>query len=357
MTPTSDVPSPAEIELRRRLDALDHRAPRRRRPVEQVDVDPRPADEHVHEQPTAVGRHRDIGPRLRVGVLGPHDRVVAASGRRGRDDGRCGGTRRPRGSACRRSPSCRAPTPRCTPGCRGSLRRDRGRRRWRARAARSALDPPSLVPTATSEPSGDASNQSMAFAESAVPTAGSTSTPPRRRDRRPTSRQHELLGAGRALEAEQPVATDLRAMDDRAAASTRRGARATGPLGPGVERPTGVRVLRRHPFLHLGRVSRPPASGRGRAPPRRGGCRRRRRAWSAAARSSLVVSRAPCWGACRGWPWIGASGPCSSWSSWTSGIRVYGWPAPVALALRRAGRPRWPSPARARRARPSGRTW
>ena len=37
-----------------------------------------------------------------------------------------------------------------------------------------------------------------------------------------------------------------------------------GPLGPGVERLTGVRVLRRHPFLHLRRVSRlQPAVGVG----------------------------------------------------------------------------------------------
>ena len=94
-------------------------------------------------------------------------------------------------------------------------------------------------------------------------------------------------------------------------------------VGPGIERLSGVCVLGGDPLPDLGRVTGfQPTVGIGDR--RRRGRRRRRprAAWAEAA--SSPVSHAPCWGACRGWPWSGASGPCASWSSST-------WVATVAL--------------------------
>ena len=238
------------------------------------------------------GESVDVGPRLRVGVLGPHDGVVDARRSRARGGAPCGGTGRRRDSGCRRSPSRRAPTRRCTPGCRGSPRR--GRRRSAASSTRSTESsvPPSLVPTATSAPSGEASNQSMALAASAAPAAGSSSTTGGAVgvDSRAPGQQ-ELLGAGRALEAEQAVAADLDGHRRPAAASARRGARATAPVGAGIERLTGVRVLGGDPLPDLGGVAVLQPAVRVGGPRRRGGRRRRRRAGSAGAASSTALGQ------------------------------------------------------------------
>ena len=61
-----------ERERRRGLLAGDGGRPRPGGRSQQVDVDPRPADHDVHEQPRAVRRHRDGRPRLRVGGASAH---------------------------------------------------------------------------------------------------------------------------------------------------------------------------------------------------------------------------------------------------------------------------------------------
>ena len=167
--------------------------------------------------------------------------------------------------------------------------------------------------------------------------------------RRPAG-QDELLGTGRALEAEQPVAADLCRHDDGELHQRDEALAPPGPIGQGIERLTGVRVLGRHPLLHLRRVTRlQPAVGSGTSTPWRmsktSSRRRRRRG------HRLVVSRDPGWGACRGWPWSGAAGPYASSSSWTWGSESTGgrW-----RSLRTAVRPRCGDQLRARRGRPSG---
>ena len=130
--------------------------------------------------------------------------------------------------------------------------------------------------------------------------------------------QQELLDAGRSLEAEEALATDLHGHHDRPLHQLEEALVPPVPVGAGIERLAGAPVLGGHPLPHLGGITvLQPAVRVGDldavedvddvvAPGRRE--RRHGQVW---------VSLAPCWGACRGWPWSGAAGPSSSWSSST----------------------------------------
>ena len=187
VTPTRASPSAANWNPRVGLDALDDRRPGPRRPLEQVDVDAGPPDLHVDEQPGAVGRQRHARPRLRVGVLGPQHRIVLPAARRAGGGGRCGGTGRPRGSGCRRSPSRRAPTPRCRPGCWGWPRRGRGRRRRRARAARSPRCRPRSCRRRRARRPPRPRTSRRRWRRRRCRPPGRRARPARRRDRRPSA--------------------------------------------------------------------------------------------------------------------------------------------------------------------------
>ena len=241
-------------------------------------------------EPRAVGRDRDVGPRLRVGVLGPHDRVVLPTARRARGGGRCGGTGRPSGSGCRRSPSRRAPTPRCRPGSSGiaSPRSVPSRGVEHAQhgvlaAALAGADGDQRAVGRGVEPvdgvgrvggaDGRVEQDDGRRVADRSPSAGSAGTARRRRGAR-----------GRTGGRRGPAPPSR-----PAAASTRRGARATAPDRGGRRAPDGCARSGRRPTAGPRRRHRPPASGTGRGPRRRGGCRRRPRAGSAGAASST------CW--------------------------------------------------------------
>ena len=172
---------------------------------------PGPADEHVHEQPAAVRRHRDVGPRLRVGVLGPHDRVVLPAGAedvvvdgavvlvalRVAGVGEAGAVGLP-GHAARPGVGDRlAEVAAVVAGehaQHGVLRPALARADGDERAVGRCLEPVDGV-RRVRRADGRIDEQDR-FG------VGIDGRPPR---------QHELLGAGGALEAEQPVAADLRA--------------------------------------------------------------------------------------------------------------------------------------------------
>ena len=73
--PTSDVRRQS-TENEVGIHPIDHRRPACRSTIEDVDVDAPVPDLDVHDQPAAVGGERDVGPRLGVGTVVPHDRVV-----------------------------------------------------------------------------------------------------------------------------------------------------------------------------------------------------------------------------------------------------------------------------------------
>ena len=96
-------------------------------------------------------------------------------------------------------------------------------------------------------------------------------------------------------------------------------------VGQGIERQPRPLVLLLDPGGDLGRRRRPPANGKDRGPSGRGARPPRRPAGMAGPASAPHPDQrrgdtpvnAPCWGACRGWPWSDACAPSSSWSSST----------------------------------------
>ena len=242
--------------------------------------------------------------------------------RRARGGGPCDGTRRPSGTACRRSRSIGLPGDAAGARAGDRLARSPAVGGRRALAAPSPSLPPSLVPTATSVPLGSRGERVdgvRCIGGGRGPgRAARPATAPGVGRRAPV--KQELLGAGRALEAEEAVTSDL-----HSPSTTGRCINWDEPLVPpasvrsGVERLTGAGVLRGDPLLHLRRLTvLEPAVRVGHldavkdvddvvAPSPAGAT-----SWG---RSG--VSLAPCWGACRGSPWSGAAGPCASSSSWT----------------------------------------
>ena len=188
--------------------------------------------------------------------------------------------------------------------------------------------PPSLMPTATSEPSlgrvvpvDRRARRRRWTSPDRARTTGSCGGIDGR-----APGEHELLGADRALVAEQLVAAQRGVLQHR---QFHQRDQATVPIGAGrdIERRPGQLVLGGDPGGDLRVVAvLQPAVGVGDGGPvvgvddvltpgRRDGGRQRHLAGRRMRFGS--VSRGPCWGACRGSPWNGASGPCASWSSST----------------------------------------
>ncbi len=288
-------------------------------PFEHVDVDPRPADEHVDEQPGAVGRHRDVGPRLRVGVLGPHDRIVGPwraehvvvhgpvvlVARRVAGVGEPGAVGLP----------CHA----AGPGVRDGFAEV---------AAVGGVEHPQHGVLAAAFARADGDQRSVGRGGEPVDgvrRVGGADGGIEQDDgwdvrvgRRAPGEQ-ELLGAGWALEAEEALATHLHGQHDRPLHQRDEALVPPAPVGTGVERLTRVFVLGADPLPDLvGVAVLQPAVRVGDldavedvddvVAPR---WRERRH------RLGAELSLAPCWGACRGWPWTAAAGPSSSWSSST----------------------------------------
>ena len=243
VTPTSDVAVGGELRTaswpRRR------RSPSSTRPVARSSRWTSTRPSRRARGRAASGRRATAStsrPRLRVGVLGPHDRVVAPvgaeavvvdgavvlvalgvagvekpepSGSQATLHARVSGIASPTIAAVAVGVETRAArSPRCRPR---SCRRRRARRRATARTSRSAF---------------------AASARADAPGRASTTGARVGIDGRAPG-EHELLGAGRALEAEQVVAADLACHARRAAASARRGARATRPGRAGRRAPDG----------------------------------------------------------------------------------------------------------------------
>ena len=252
------------------------------------------ADLDADEQPTAVAATAS-----RRATPAGRDARPTRPGRRAsrcRDGGggRCGGTRRPRDSGCRRTRTRRAPRPRCTPGCPGS------RRRHRRPATPSAPETGRAAPSARCRP------RSCRRRPAPRRRTGRTSRSPspRRRCRAGSSEHDRRRSAGST--AERRVSTNCSApagrssmnrwsprstaAGRRAAASARRGARASAArAGSRAERrvssfwaATQATPRRRH---------RPPASGRGRERRCRDSRRRRPHAGSAGRRSTTSCGR------------------------------------------------------------------
>ena len=143
--------------------------------------------------------------------------------------------------------------------------------------------PPSEVPTATSEPSSLASNQSMATAASAAPVAGSSrvagavvaSAAERRESRNCSAPAGRSRAKSRSPRTCTPIATG-------SCSSCVRWSCQRSPVGAVHDR-TGDEVLRLDPGSPPPARRRPPTSGTGPRPRHRGGRRRRRHDGSSAA--------------------------------------------------------------------------
>jgi hypothetical protein len=133
--------------------------------------------------------------------------------------------------------------------------------------------------------------------------------------------ERQLLLAASPLQREHAITGQADASRDRQLEQADEAGQPRPAVGAGIERGPGAFVLGRDPRDDLGRVTvLEPSVGvrhhpavqhvRRRLPPRR-----RRR-------SQHGSVNAPCWDACRGWPWIGACAPFSSWSSSTWGTRL-----------------------------------
>ena len=110
---------------RRGVDPADHVDPAVVSAIEDVDVGAPVADLDVDDEPAAVRRERDVRPRLRVGTVVPHHRVVAPVGAEAMVvDGAVVLVAR-RDSGCRRTRIRPAPRPPSTPACPGCGRRRR----------------------------------------------------------------------------------------------------------------------------------------------------------------------------------------------------------------------------------------
>ena len=338
-----------EVERRRDLDAGDDRRPHTGPAVEQVDVVAGPTDEHVDEQPPTVRRELDVGPRLRIGVFGPHDGVVAP-GRAERVVVHravvlvAGGIARVREAAAVRVPGDAA-GPRVRDGL-AEVGAGRGVEDAQHRFLRPTFggaDGDQRAVVAGLEPvDGDGG---VGGAGGRVEQGGGR----RRCVGSGAPGEEELLGAGRALQGEEPIAADLHAHRHGQLQQLRQVVVPALPVGD-VQDVTGDEVLRVDPARHLrrGAVLQPAVRVLHLDPVEdvddvvTTGRRRRQR-----------LSRGPCWGACRGWPWTGGAEPCASSSSST-------WVGHATAAasrsdrLRRAARPRWRRPAWGPPGRPSG---
>ena len=137
--------------------------------------------------------------------------------------------------------------------------------------------------------------------------------------------EHELLGARRALVAEQVVAAQRCVLQHRQLHQRDEPLVPHGASGNIEDRPRQL-VLGGDPGGHVRIVTvLQPAVRVGNggsvvgvddvlAPGRRDRGRQRH---VAERTGGGPISRGPCWGACRGSPWNGACGPCASWSSST----------------------------------------
>ena len=122
--------------------------------------------------------------------------------------------------------------------------------------------PPSLSPIATSEPSGDGSNQSIATAASAARCAGRAAPAPARLGRRPSARSARTGRRRRPFEHEQPVAANGRATDRRQRRERGKALVPLAPGGPGFERLSGFVRCGRPPTPPPRPTHRPPATVR-----------------------------------------------------------------------------------------------
>ena len=249
----------------------------------------RPADHDVHEEPRAVGRDRDVGPRLRVGVLGPDDGIVLPPraehvvvdgavvlvARRVAGVGEARAVGLPRHAA--------------RPGRRDGLA---------AVGAVGGVEHPEDGVLAAGLARADGDERAVGRRVEPVDGVGRVGGADGRveqddgRGRGVDGRaagQQELLGAGRVVRGRRGDARGPARPRRRAAASTRRGARATSPDRGGRRAPGGCVRSGRRPTAGPRQRRRPRASGTGRGPRRRGGSRRRPHAAPAGAASST------CW--------------------------------------------------------------
>ena len=304
------------------LDALDHRvhAPvlrsSRRRSVRL-----QPSDMVTSSQRPSA-RQLDARPRRGVGqVVGAEQhlvvgRVVAEA----RGGGRGGGTRRPRGSGCRRRRCRRAPSSASRPACRGSRRRAASPVATSSTRSVDCSDPPVDRPTAMRPPAWSGSYQSMVAVVSPSRSGGieqHADPRPRRASAAPPAPPGRGRPSGRARRRASP-------RTDGAAGLA--GAQELGepgvppvPRGGGVEDGAGALVLGVAPRRDLGVVVvLQPAVGVGDLDAVRGPRRRRRAAPAGPAGrrggrcSAAALARRWAW--CRGWP--STCGPSSS--SWRS---------------------------------------
>jgi hypothetical protein len=308
-----------ERERRRDLLAGDGGGPDARAAFEDVDVVAGPADEDVDDEPLPVGRDRDVGPGLRIGVLRPHDRVVLPAGaERVQVDGAVvlvavgiAGVGEPGAVGLPRHAAGPGGGDRLAPV--GAVAGIEDAEHGVLAAALAGADRDEGAVGRGGEPVDGVRRVMRAH--------GRVEQDDRRHGGvggRPPGEQ-ELLGARGAFDAEQVGATHLHATDDRQLHQRDEALVPRPTIGTGIERLTGVLVLAGDPLADLRRVTVfQPAIGVGDldavedvddllAPGRRGQCHRR----------AGAISLAPCWGACRGWPWSGAAGPCASSSSST----------------------------------------
>ena len=311
-----DQPRSVEAGVGDRVDALDERPPLAGLLVPEVQVGPGPADERRDEREPSVGRGGHVGPRFGRGQLGPHQLVV--------------------GPRLAEAVTVDAPVVLIPHRVAGVEERRAVRRPRDAGGAGlgdlvaqvlPGLDVEDAEDAALVAGLGDAVGDEPAVERRVVPVDG------RRRVGRQRGRidqearrggrlvdrpdhERQLLLAAAALQREHTVTGQADARRDGQLEQADEAGQPRPAVGSGVERGPGAFVLGRDPRGDLGRVAvLEPSVGvrhlpavqhvRRRLPPRR---RRRGQHGSV---------NAPCWDACRGWPWSAACAPSSSSSSWT----------------------------------------